>query len=91
MKAPHIPEAEYVELAVWLKLLAETPSPTNRTLFRSAYEYASKNTGLSVDVVEKVSAFMDESTPQGTAARWVEYYLNEVRKHGQPPTLPPDL
>ena len=89
MKAPDIPLAEQVELMKWMATRISTPSPQNRVLFRSAYEYASKITGLSVEEVEKSTAFMDDSTPRGNAAKWVEYFLNEYRKNGgHPPELP---
>ena len=89
MKAPDIPPAEIGEYGKWMMTLASTPSPQNPVLFRSAREYASKITGLSVEEVENSTAFMDGSTPRGNAAKWVEYFLNEYRKNGHPPELPP--
>ena len=83
-EAPEMDREERLDLAAWmLGRMAGGKEETDR-LLAPAFKYSAEKTGLLPARVELDTTLFEDKPNRAT--RWVEYYLNECRTTGQPPT-----
>lgn len=81
---PDIPDDEIKELMLWAGAIFFSAGP-DRPIVQAACDYAAIRAGVDPSLV-RIGAMMANDPGQiGCAGRWFWHYLNECRKHGQPP------
>ena len=82
-EAPALSSEERLDLADWMMERLVGSGDDTDPLIPLAQRYAAEKTGLPRERVQLVVSLFSDDPNEVT--RWIEHYLNEVRKAGEAP------